>query len=179
MEVGIMADYLGQQLGKYRLTQLLGSGGFAEVYLGEHIHLGTEAAIKLLHTQLATEEEVEKFRQEARTIGKLTHPNIVRVLDFDVQGGTPYLVMDYAPNGSLRQRIPPGKPLAPAEILPDLTQVAAALQYAHDQKLVHRDIKPENMLLGRRNDVLLTDFGIATVAQSTTSQTTEAVAGTP
>ena len=173
-----MADYLGQQLGKYRLTQLLGTGGFAEVYLGEHIHLGTEAAIKLLHTQLATEAEVEKFRQEARTIGKLTHPNIVRVLDFDVQDGTPYLVMDYAPNGSLRQRIPTGQPLAPADILPYLTQVASALQYAHDQKLVHRDIKPENMLLGRRNEVLLSDFGIATVAQSTTSQKTEGVAGT-
>src|SRR5579885_2732031 len=141
-----MADYLGQQLGKYRLTRLLGTGGFAEVYLGEHIHLGTQAAIKLLHTQLASEAEVEKFRQEARTIASLTHPNIVRVLDFDVQDGTPYLVMDYAPNGSLRQHLPAGKPLAPADILPYLMQVADALQYAHDHKLVHRDIKPENML---------------------------------
>ncbi len=173
-----MADYLGQQLGKYRLTRLLGTGGFAEVYLGEHIHLGTQAAIKLLHTQLASEAEVEKFRQEARTIASLTHPNIVRVLDFDVQDGTPYLVMDYAPNGSLRQHLPAGKPLAPADILPYLMQVADALQYAHDHKLVHRDIKPENMLLGRRAEVLLSDFGIATVAQSTTSQKTEGVAGT-
>jgi serine/threonine protein kinase len=177
-EVGIMADYIGQQLGKYRLTKLLGTGGFAEVYLGEHVHLGTEAAIKLLHTQLASEADVEKFRQEARTIASLTHPNIVRVLDFAVEGSTPYLVMDYAPNGSLRQRLPAGKPLTPAEILPYVMQVADALHYAHEQKIVHRDIKPENMLLGRRNEVLLSDFGIATVAQSTTSQKTEGVAGT-
>src|ERR1700757_2982082 len=113
-----MAEYIGQQLGKYRLTKLLGTGGFAEVYLGVHVHLGTEAAIKLLHTQLATEADMERFRQEARTIGVLVHPNIVRVLDFDVQDTMPYLVMDYAPNGSLRQRLPSGKPLAPADILP-------------------------------------------------------------
>ncbi len=173
-----MADHIGQQLGKYRLTHLLGAGGFAEVYLGVHVHLGTEAAIKLLHTQLAAEADMEKFRQEARTIGGLVHPNIVRVLDFDVQDTMPYLVMDYAPNGSLRQRLPPGKPLAPADLLPYLTQMAEALHYAHERKLVHRDIKPENMLLGRQGEVLLSDFGIALVAQSTTSQKTEGVAGT-
>jgi VCBS repeat-containing protein len=173
-----MADHTGQQLGKYRLTRLLGAGGFAEVYLGVHIHLGTEAAIKLLHTLLATPADIEKFRAEAKTIAALAHPNIVRVLDFDVETGTPYLVIDYAPNGSLRQQLPAGVPLAPAAIVPYLMQVADALQYAHDQKLVHRDVKPENMLLGRRNEVLLTDFGIATVAQSTSQQKTEGVAGT-
>ncbi|HEX6776933.1 MAG TPA: protein kinase, partial [Ktedonobacterales bacterium] len=98
-----MADREGQQLGNYRLTRLLGKGGFAEVYLGVHIYLGTEAAIKLLHTQLAGESDIEKFRREASTIARLVHPNIVRVLDFGVSDGTPYLVMDYAPNGSLRQ----------------------------------------------------------------------------
>src|SRR5260370_10974370 len=94
---------VGQQLGNYRLIRVLGEGGFAEVYLGEHIHLGTKAAIKVLHTQL-TNDDVDKFRTEARTIAHLVHPNIVRVLEFDVEGRTPFLVMDYAPNGSLRQR---------------------------------------------------------------------------
>ena len=173
-----MADRVGQQLGKYRLTRVLGQGGFAEVYLAAHIHLGTEAAIKVLHTQLATPGDIEKFRQEAQTIAKLAHPNIVRVLDFDVEDGVPYLVMDYAPNGSMRQRQLAGTRLLPQEALPYLTQVADALQYAHDQKLVHRDIKPENMLLGRRNDVLLTDFGIAVAAQSSSMQKTMGVAGT-
>src|SRR6266851_6669750 len=98
-----MADYLGQQLGNYRLVRLLGEGGFAEVYLGEHVHLGTQAAIKVLHTQLVR-DDVEQFRNEAKTIAHLLHPNIIRVLDFGVESKTPYLVMDYALNGTLRLR---------------------------------------------------------------------------
>ncbi len=171
-----MAEREGQQFGNYRLTRLLGKGAFAEVYLAVQIYLGTEAAIKVLHTQLASAADVEKFRLEARTIATLVHPHIVRVLDFGVQDGTPYLLMDYAPNGSLRQLFPADTPLAPAMILPYLKQIADGLQYAHDQRLVHRDIKPENMLLGRNNEALLSDFGIATAASS--SQGTQEVAGT-
>jgi len=174
-----MADRVGQRLGNYRLERLLGKGGFAEVYLGTHIHLGTQAAIKVLHTQLASAEDVEKFRVEARTIATLVHPHIVRVLDFNVEDETPFLVMDYAPNGSLRQQLPQGRPLPPATILPYVKQVAEALQYAHDQRLIHRDVKQENMLLGRNNEVLLSDFGIALVAQSTSrDEGTQGIAGT-
>ncbi len=173
-----MAGREGHILGNYRLIRLLGSGGFAEVYLGEHIHLGTQAAIKVLSTQLVTAGEVEKFRQEARTIATLVHPNIVRVFDFNVEEGVPYLVMDYAPDGSLRQNLPQGVPLPLETILPLVRQVASALQYAHDQRLVHRDVKPENMLLGRQKEVLLSDFGTALTAQTTTEQSTQGVAGT-
>src|SRR6202165_4575393 len=95
-------ERIGQRLGNYQLIRLLGEGGFAEVYLGEHIHLGTQAAIKVLHTQLIS-DDVDKFRTEARTIARLTHPHIVRVLEFGIEGKTPFLVMDYAPNGTLRQ----------------------------------------------------------------------------
>src|SRR5690242_9106495 len=109
-----MAEREGQQFGNYRLVRLLGRGSFAEVYLGEQIYLGTQAAMKLLHTHLASPSDVEAFRVEARTVATLVHPSIVRVLDFGVQEGTPYLVMDYAPNGSLRQALPGGVPLAPA-----------------------------------------------------------------
>src|SRR6266571_8231800 len=98
-----MAERVGQHLGNYRLISLLGEGGFAEVYLGEHIYLGTQAAIKVLQTQLTT-QEVQQFHNEARTIARLIHPNIVRVLEFGVEGNTPFLVMDYAPKGTLRQR---------------------------------------------------------------------------
>src|SRR2546421_6752663 len=91
-----MVDYIGQRLGNYQLTRLLGEGGFAEVYLGEHVHLGTQAAIKVLHTQL-TSDDVEKFRTEARTIAHLSHPHIVRVREFGIESKTPFLVMDYAP----------------------------------------------------------------------------------
>ncbi len=173
-----MADRTGQQIGNYRLDRLLGSGGFAEVYLGRHVHLGSEAAVKLLHAQFATASELEQFRTEAQTIASLHHPHIVRLLDFGVEEGIPYLVLDYAPNGSLRQRFPAGSPLPPATILPMLLQAASALQYAHEQQVVHRDVKPENLLLGRSQEVLLTDFGIATVAQNTSQQRTQAVAGT-
>src|SRR5438874_11941692 len=102
-----MAQQIGQQLGNYRLISLLGHGGFADVYLGEHNHLRTQAAIKVLHTQLAS-EDVEKFRNEALTIAHLVHPHIIRVLDYDVENYIPFLVMDYAPNGSLRERHPKG-----------------------------------------------------------------------
>src|SRR5438270_10539502 len=172
-----MANRLGQQLGNYRLTKLLGKGGFAEVYLGEHVHLGTQAAIKVLHTQL-TSGDIEQFRAEARTIARLEHPHIVRILDFGVEGKTPFLVMSYAPNGTLRQRHPKGVQLPLTIIVSYVKQVADALQYAHDEKLIHRDIKPENMLVGRRNEILLSDFGIATVAQSSRYQSPQDVAGT-
>src|SRR5207248_2180188 len=100
-----MTDQVGQQFGNYRLTRLLGEGGFAQVYLGEHVYLGTQAAIKLLSMQM-TDENREWFLTEARTIARLVHPNIVRVLDFGVKGKVPFLVLDYAPNGSLREKHP-------------------------------------------------------------------------
>ena len=98
-----MTDRTGEQLGNYRLLRLLGRGGFATVYLGEHIHLNTLAAIKVLDTRLSS-DGIDQFREEARTIARLEHPNIVRVLDFGVEETTPFLVMGYAPNGTLRQR---------------------------------------------------------------------------
>src|SRR5438270_302871 len=172
-----MADRAGQQLGNYTLIGQLGEGGFAEVYLGEHIHLGTQAAIKILHTQLSS-DNVDEFRTEARTIARLVHPNIVRVLEFGIEGKTPFLVMDFASNGTLRQRHPKGTVLPLPTVVGYVKQVADALQYAHDEKLIHRDIKPENMLLGRRNEILLSDFGIALVAQSSRYQSTQEMAGT-
>src|SRR5579859_3034758 len=172
-----MVDYVGQQLGNYRLIRLLGEGGFAQVYLGEHIYLTTQAAIKVLRMKLAS-EDVEWFRTEARTIARLVHPNIVRVLDFDVQDEIPFLVLDYAVNGTLRQRHPRGQVLPLPTVVSYVKQVAEALQYAHDEKLIHRDVKPDNLLLGKRNEVLLSDFGVALMAQSTRLESLQNVAGT-
>jgi ABC-type transport system substrate-binding protein len=172
-----MAEYQGQQLGYYRVLRVLGEGGFAQVYLGEHVFLKTYAAIKVLTTYLA-QEDLESFVREAQTIARLRHPNIVRVLDFGVQDGRPFLVMEYAPDGTLLQRHPRGAQLPLETILPYVQQVAEALHYAHEEKLIHRDIKPENMLIGPRGEILLTDFGIATVAQSSRSQGKQDVAGT-
>ncbi len=173
-----MAERVGRRLGNYRLIRLIGRGGFAEVYLGEHLRLNTQAAIKVLHTHLVSEDEIDAFQKEAQTIAHLVHPHIVRVLDFDVQEDTPFLVMDYAPNGTLRQRHPKGAVLAPRDILTYVKQAADGLQYAHDKRLIHRDIKPENFLLGEHHQVLLSDFGIALVAQSSRHQNTQEVVGT-
>jgi serine/threonine protein kinase len=173
-----MSGRVGQQLGQYRLTRLLGRGGFAEVYLGEHVLLAAQAAIKVLHTQLADEDDRSSFLKEARTIAHLIHPHIIRVFDFDVENSVPFLVVDYAPNGTLRQRHPKGTQLSLQIVVHYVKQVADALQYAHDEKVIHRDIKPENMLISRRNELLLSDFGIATVAMSSRSQNTQDIAGT-
>jgi serine/threonine protein kinase len=173
-----MDDRVGQQLGNYRLLQLLGQGGFADVYLSEHIHLHTQAAIKVLQLRLV-ESNVQSFLNEARTIAHLVHPYIIRVLDFGVQDGIPFLVMDYAPKGTFRQRFlnKHGRPLPAAPLFPYIKQIATALQYAHDKKLIHRDVKPENMLLGPNDEVLLSDFGFALIQSSTSRSSTEA-AGT-
>jgi eukaryotic-like serine/threonine-protein kinase len=173
-----MADRTGQRLGNYRLTQLLGRGGFAEVYMGEHVRLGTLVAVKVPYTRLASPDEVESFEKEARTIAHLRHPHIVRVFDFDVVDDTPFLVMDYAPNGTLRKLHPRGTKLLLSLILTYVKQIAEALQQAHDQRIIHRDIKPENMLLGQDNELLLSDFGIATISQSSRYEGKQDIAGT-
>src|SRR6266704_2752457 len=147
-----MADLVGQQLGRYHLVRVIGQGGFADVYLGEHIHLNTHAAIKVLQMRLVG-SSMEQFRNEARTIASLVHPNIIRVLDFGVENGIPFLIMDYAANGTLRQRHPKGV------VLP-------------------RDVKPENMLLGSSSEVLLSDFGLVLIAQSTGSRSIQEMSGT-
>src|SRR5262245_12907937 len=102
-----MADRTGQQFGNYCLHHLLRQGSFAAVYLGEHLYLERPAAIKILqvHIEPATHDA---FRREARTIAHLDHPHIVRVLDFGIEDQTPYLVMEYTPNGTLRTRHPKG-----------------------------------------------------------------------
>src|SRR5215472_2645360 len=133
-----LEDRVGQQLGNYRLIRLLGRGGFAEVYLGEHVRLGTSAAVKVLHTRLANKSEVESFQKEAHTIASLEHPQIVRVFDFDVVHGTPFLAMSYASGGTLRQRHAKGSILPFPTIISYVKQVAEALQYAHDEKFIHR-----------------------------------------
>jgi serine/threonine protein kinase len=175
--ISITPDRVGQQFGNYRLIRLLGKGGFADVYLGQHRRLNTYAAIKLLHTRLSN-DDIEKFQKEAQTIANLRHPSIVRVLDFDVEGNIPFLVMDHAPHGTLRQRHPPGSRVPLPAVVSYVKQVVDALQYAHDQKMIHRDIKPENMLLGPNHEVLLSDFGIAVVGHSSRYLSIQDTAGT-
>ncbi len=172
-----MVDLVGQQFGQYRLTRLLGRGGFADVYLGEQIYLGSQAAIKVLSAPLAPGAR-SSFLAEARTLVRLAHPRIIRLLDYGVQEQTPFLVMEFAPGGTLRKLHPKGEQLPLSIVVEYVQQVAEALQYAHNERLIHRDVKPDNLLLGRHGEVLLSDFGIALLAHSSRSQRTEDIVGT-
>lgn len=172
-----MADRVGQQFGNYQLVRLLGRGGFAEVYLGEHLQLRTHVAIKVLQTQLQ-EGDSDIFLAEAQIIARLEHPHIVRILDFDVEEGTPFFVMNYAPGGTLRTHHQRGVRVPLDLVVSYVNEMADALQYAHEEKVIHRDVKPENMLVGRRGEVVLSDFGIATLARSSYSMQIQNVAGT-
>jgi len=172
-----MVNLVGQQLGQYCLTRLLGRGGFADVYLGEQIYLGSQAAIKVLSAPLAPEAR-SGFLDEARTLVRLAHPRIIRLLDYGMQEQTPFLVMEYAPGGTLRKLHPCGERLPLPTVVEYVQQVAEALQYAHNERLIHRDVKPDNLLLGQHGEILLSDFGIALLAHSTRSQRTENIVGT-
>lgn len=167
-----MTDLVGKRLGDYRLTQKLGGGGFADVYLGEHIYIGTEAAIKVLNGKF-TPEEIEGLRAEASLQAKLKHPNIVRLIGFSVANvdgqDIPYIIMEYAASGSLDKLHPRGTILSLPLIVSYVKQIVAALQYAHNQRVIHRDIKPANFFLGENGEALLGDFGIAVIAHRTGS----------
>ena len=169
--------YLGRRFGHYYLVKLLAQGGSGYIYLARHQHLGTLAAVKVLHTQLDG-DGLHRFREEARTAAQFDHANIIRVLDFGVEKGTPFLVMDYAPHHTLSERYRQGVPYSPSTILEHVLQVSSALQYIHELGFIHRDIKPDNMLLGRNYRVLLSDFGISTAALPDNGLTTVSRVGT-
>src|SRR5215831_2264558 len=148
-----MAERVGQSFGNYQVLRLLGQGAFAEVYLAEHRYLEVPAAIKVLHVRMEPDTH-EQFRREARTIAHLRHPHIIRVLDFGFQDQTPFLVMEYTPNGTLRTRYPKGTCLVLEQIVSYVKQIASALDYAHQQHVIHRDVKPENLLLTANDEIV-------------------------
>src|SRR6266700_1213090 len=167
----------GQQLGNYRLMNRLGTGSFGTVYLGEHVYLETPAAIKVMNVELPPQVE-SPFRVEARTLARLIHPYIIRILDFGIEQATPFLIPDYAPNGTLRDRYPRSTRLSLSLVATYTRQIAEALAFAHQLQLVHRDIKPENILLGRQEEALLSDFGIALMVDPAYAHPSEEFAGT-
>ncbi len=153
---------LDQCIGGYRLQCLLSRSNTVEVYLAEHILFHTEAVIKIL---AGPNEDIEKFLAQASLLTQLQHPHIIEVFDFGMVEESAFMIMDYAPNGTLRQRYPKGTCLPLATILRYTRQIASALDYIHLHNLIHRDLKPQNMLLGTNDEIMLTDFGIAVVAQ--------------
>ncbi|GHO49281.1 serine/threonine protein kinase [Ktedonospora formicarum] len=163
-----------QQLGNYHIIRRLGTGGFADVYLGEHVHLGRLAAIKVLRSR----DSHHGFLTEAKRVAALRHPHIISILDFGLEDEFPYLVMDYAPQGTLRERHPRGQTVPLPTIVNYVRDIASGLQYAHQQKIIHRDVKPENILLGANGETLLGDFGIAIIAHRMETMTPQTAQGT-
>ncbi len=161
----------------YRLVARLGYGNFGSVYLAQHAILTNRiVAIKVLHSiHLSSSQELIQFFTEAQILDKLKHPNILSVINVGIYEGGPYLITEYAPNGSLRERLQrqSPNPLPIEECISILSQIGRALQHAHQQNVVHRDLKPENILFNDKDEVLLADFGIATVlATASVKQTT-------
>ena len=166
---------VGQKLGNYRLVKLLGKGGYSEVYLAENIHLGVQTAIKVLKSRDLDDLEQEKFRSEAKFMTTLEHPRIIKVLDYGIEmgqqtdGSTPYIVMEYAPRGTLRHLYHHHTTMPLQKIALYTKQVAEALQYAHDKNIIHQDVKPENILVRKEDDAALSDFGIAVAGLNTSN----------
>ena len=161
-----MPDLIGQSLGRYHIIEQLGEGGMAIVYKAYDTRLESDVAVKVIRTEnLAPSilgRALKRFEREAKALAKLTHSNIVKVLDYGEYEGKPYLVMPYLPGGTLKERLQ-GKPMAYQEATQILIPVSRALAYAHQQGLVHRDVKPSNILITQSGDPMLTDFGIAKI----------------
>ncbi|HYN88831.1 MAG TPA: protein kinase, partial [Ardenticatenaceae bacterium] len=147
--------------GRYRLEGIIGEGGMATVYQAWDERLDRRVAVKLLRPQTTlSEAEAEDFLREARTVARLNHPNVVAVHDAGVADGRPYLVMEFLPGQTLRQRLQAG-PLPVTEALRIVRALAGALEAAHAQGILHLDVKPENVLFGEGHDPKLSDFGVS------------------
>lgn len=170
--------YLYRQIGNYRLVKRLGDGAFGSVYQAQHIIPEDDVAIKILHANLRSQQEQERFFREALILRTLQHTNILRILDAGPYEGVCYIVMDYASGGSLRDRLKqhPGQALPQNKALAIIEQIGTALHKAHQHNIVHRDLKPDNILFDTKGNALLADFGIATLLEKTSSVD---VIGTP
>lgn len=170
----------GRRLGRYRLEELLGQGGMAEVWRAADERLGRTVAVKvILTTHLRDAHFRERFHREAQLVASLDHPNVLPVYDYGDEDGVPYLVMPYLDGGTLRDRMV-GSPVPFAQAVSWIHQLADALDAAHAAGILHRDVKPANVLIRRDDRLALADFGIAKMLESPTGLTaTGMVVGTP
>jgi serine/threonine protein kinase/dienelactone hydrolase len=151
----------GTTLGPYTIVAPLGAGGMGVVYRARDERLGRDVALKVVRPGLLADEDARKrFRKEALTLGKLNHPNIAAIYDVGLHEGADYLVMEYVPGQTLRERLESG-PLPPSEIMPLAAEIATALAEAHEQGIVHRDLKPANIMVTPKGHAKILDFGLA------------------
>ncbi len=165
---------------RYALVRALGSGGMAKVYLAHDEVLGRDVALKMLRGAYAEDDEfVERFKREAQSAARLSHPNIVAVYDRgQAEDGSYYIAMEYVAGGTLKERIVRDGALSPGVAAGVAEQISDALSAAHDQGVIHRDIKPQNALVTKSGDIKVTDFGIARAAASPSVTATSVVLGT-
>jgi serine/threonine-protein kinase len=177
-------NLVGVTLGKYRCVEFIGLGGMAEVYRAVDTELDRVVALKVLHPFLVSEEGfMERFRREARTLASLRHPNIVQVFDSGLQDFDSYVVMEYVPGPTLKDRLRALNAQRERMPLPEVRRtfdaLCAALTYAHRAGIVHRDLKPTNVILAHDGRVVLTDFGLAKIVGSSIHTASMAMIGTP
>ncbi len=179
-----MAELSGLMLGQYYLGELIGRGGMASVYRARQASMDRDVAVKVMSAALSHNAEfVARFEREARVIARLQHPHILPVIDFGRSDEHIYLVMRYVEGGILSDRLR-ATTLSINQANRFLSQIASALEYAHQRGVIHRDLKPNNVLLDEMDNVYLTDFGIAKMLASTTTSAysltaTGSVMGTP
>src|SRR3954451_16533352 len=165
--------------GRYRLEAKLGSGGMSTVYLARDQTLDRQVAVKVMHREMSEQpEQLERFRQEARAVAKLSHPNVVSVIDAGEGCRYPYIVFEYVEGETLKQRIGREGALDPQEAIAYGIEIARGLSVAHTRKMVHRDIKPQNILIDAEGRAKLTDFGISRQLEQDGMTATGRVLGT-
>ena len=155
-------EHIGKQIGKYTITKFIGEGGMASVYEGEHEALGTKAAIKILNPILSANKQIrERFKNEARIMASLDHPNIIRVYDYEESDTYLAIAMELLKGEDLSERIKRMGSLSEEELKHIFNQVLSAFEYAHSLGIDHRDIKPSNIFVLSNGTVKILDFGIA------------------
>lgn len=158
----LQGKYKGFFLGKHKLLGHIGTGGMSSVYLGEHITLKHQRAIKVLpKSKLGKTSYLERFQREAKAIASLSHPNIVRAYDIDHEKDTHYIVMEYIEGVDLQILVKKHGPLPYALVADYIAQAAHGLQHAHEQGLIHRDVKPANFLINTEGVIKVLDLGLA------------------
>lgn len=176
-----MNEIFGKQLGQYILLEQLGEGGMAKVYNALDTRAESNVAVKvILPSKRASSIFIQQFELEAKALANLTHTNIVKVLNYGVQDGQPYLVMEYIPGGTLKEAMTHKLPWQTAAAI--LAPIARALDYVHNQQIIHRDVKPSNILLHGDFRPMLSDFGIMKVLEGREEKVESAIGagvGTP
>lgn len=163
---------------RYRIIDTLGEGGMANVYLAEDIILQRKVAVKILRLDLQNEPQTQaRFQREALATSELSHPNIVSVLDVGTDHGLPYMVMEYVDGPDLKEYIRQNAPLDLHEVIRIMDQILSAVALAHKHNVIHRDLKPQNILMDKRGNIKIADFGIAVALNQSSVTQTNSVMG--